>query len=201
VAAVDEGLLELADNPTWQILAAFMSRRGCAVSTSTAQSMVVGKRHFGLKAVAAGGGGGRQLTRELFDTLLYWQAELKLDERGEASLDIKLNDSLSAFKIVGVATQGAGLFGSGSASITTTQELMLLPGVAPLVREGDHFQAGFTVRNASERRMRVRLELSLTAVAATPKLKPALGSSNPGRPARSPGRSRRPMTPPDSTTT
>ena len=40
-----------------------MARRGEEVETSTAQMQVIGKRHFGRKAVAAGGGGGRQSAR------------------------------------------------------------------------------------------------------------------------------------------
>ena len=70
LAAVDEGLLELMANRSWDLLAAMMGRRGCEVKTATAQMQVVGKRHFGVKALPPGGGGGRQATRELFDTLL-----------------------------------------------------------------------------------------------------------------------------------
>ena len=47
-----------------------MGRRAYQVETSAAEMQVVGKRHFGLKAIPPGGGGGRQITRELFDTLL-----------------------------------------------------------------------------------------------------------------------------------
>jgi len=51
VAAVDEGLLELMPNKSWKILPAMMGRRGYSVQTATAQSQVIGKRHFGLKAL------------------------------------------------------------------------------------------------------------------------------------------------------
>ncbi len=47
-----------------------LPRRAYEVTTSTAQSQVLGKRHFGRKAVPPGGGGGRAPARELFDTLL-----------------------------------------------------------------------------------------------------------------------------------
>ena len=88
VAVVDEGLLELKPNESWKLLEAMMRRRGCEVDTSTAQMMVVGKRHFGRKALPHGGGGGRQLTRELFDTLVYWKGSVALDEKGQASSSI-----------------------------------------------------------------------------------------------------------------
>ncbi|MBP2679985.1 MAG: alpha-2-macroglobulin domain protein 2, partial [Deltaproteobacteria bacterium] len=57
VAAVDEGLLELAPNASWNLLEAMMRRRSYEVSTSTAQMQVVGKRHYGLKSQPQGGGG------------------------------------------------------------------------------------------------------------------------------------------------
>jgi alpha-2-macroglobulin len=161
VAAVDEGLLELMPNKSWNLLEEMMGRRGYEVETSTAQMQVVGKRHFGLKALPHGGGGGRQVTRELFDTLLFWKARLPLNDRGEASVEVPLNDSLTGFRIVAVATGGTGMFGSGQAGIRTTQDLMILAGVPPLVREGDTFRAGFTVRNASSRSMELDINARL----------------------------------------
>jgi alpha-2-macroglobulin len=153
LAAVDEGLLELMPNDSWKLLDAMMGRRGHAVRTSTAQTQVVGRRHFGLKALPAGGGGGMRSARELFDTLLTWKGRVKLDASGEATLEIPLNDSLTSFSVVAVASAGTGLFGTGRTSIRTTQELMVLSGLPPLVRQGDRFSAGFTVRNASSREM------------------------------------------------
>ena len=153
VAAVDEGLLELMPNDSWRLLEAMMGRRGHEISTSTAQSQVVGRRHYGLKALPAGGSGGMKSARELFDTLLSWKGRVKLDERGEATLEIPLNDSLTSFSIVAVANAGAGLFGTGRTTIRTSQELMVLSGLPPVVRQGDRFTARFTVRNASSREM------------------------------------------------
>jgi uncharacterized protein YfaS (alpha-2-macroglobulin family) len=160
VAAVDEGLLELMPNDSWDILSSMMKTRGYGVETSTAQSMVVGRRHFGLKALPHGGGGGRQLTRDLFDTLLLWKGTLKLDDSGEASIRIPLNDSLTAFRIAAIAVDGAGLFGTGGASVRTSQDLMLISGLPLIAREGDSFRAVFTARNATQRKMDIRVTLS-----------------------------------------
>lgn len=150
IAAVDEGLLELAPNDSWKLLESMMQRRGVEVDTATASMQVVGKRHYGRKALPPGGGGGRQSARELFDTLLYWKARVKLDEQGKASVEVPLNDSLTSFRIVAVAHAGAGLFGTGAASVRSTQDLQVLSGLVPLLREQDRFQARFTVRNASD---------------------------------------------------
>jgi uncharacterized protein YfaS (alpha-2-macroglobulin family) len=163
LVAVDEGLLELLPNDSWKLLEAMMTRRGEEVETSTAQMQVIGKRHFGRKAIAAGGGGGRASARELFDTLLVWKARVPLDAAGNATVEVPLNDSLTSFRIVAVASAGAALFGTGSASVRSTQDLMLLSGLPPLVREGDRFRATFTLRNASERRIEAVLSARVSS--------------------------------------
>jgi uncharacterized protein YfaS (alpha-2-macroglobulin family) len=163
VAAVDEGLLELMPNKSWNLLEAMMGRRGYEVRTCTVQMQVVGKRHYGLKALPPGGGGGKQVTRELFDTLLLWKGRVPLNSEGEAVVEIPLNDSLTSFRIAAVATGGVGLFGTGHASIRTTQDLMILSGIPPLVREGDKFRAGFTIRNASGRKMDLDVRAKIKA--------------------------------------
>jgi uncharacterized protein YfaS (alpha-2-macroglobulin family) len=163
LAAVDAGLLELMPNTSWNLLETMMRERTLQVETATAQMQVIGKRHFGRKAFPHGGGGGRSASRELFDTLLLWKGKVVLDADGEASVQVPLNDTLGSFKIVAVASGGAGLFGTGSTEIRTTQDLMLLSGLPASVREGDAFRAGFTVRNAAQRELAVRLTASVSA--------------------------------------
>ena len=168
VAAVDQGLLELANNDSWKLLDAMMGRRPYQVDTSTAQMEVVGKRHYGLKALPPGGGGGRRITRELFDTLLLWKATVPLDAAGIASIDVPLNDSLTSFRIVAIASGGINMFGTGDKLIQSTQDLMILPGVSPIIRAGDSFDAEFTVRNASEQAFTATVNAKIEGVAAQP---------------------------------
>ncbi|HWX09624.1 MAG TPA: MG2 domain-containing protein, partial [Gaiellaceae bacterium] len=163
VAVVDEALLELMPNKTWDLLDAMMGRRSLAVRTFTAQMQVVGRRHFGLKALPAGGGGGRQTTRELFDTLVYWNPHVPLDASGHAVVDFTLNDAVSGFRAVAVVNSGPNRFGTGSGRFTATQDLAILSGVPPLAREGDRYDAVFTVRNATDRPMDVVASATVTA--------------------------------------
>ena len=156
VFAIDEALLELMPNNTWDALPTMLTKRHYGFNTATAQMQVVGKRHYGRKALPPGGGGGRAPTRELFDTLLLWQGKVKLDEHGEADVDVPLNDSLTRFRIVAVADAGPDEFGMGYASITANKDLQLLSGLPALVRDGDRLTARFTARNATGRAMRVK---------------------------------------------
>lgn len=167
LAVVDEALLELSGNESWNLLEAMHGRRSYDVRSFSAQLQIVGKRHFGLKARPAGGGGGASATRELFDTLLDWQPRVRLDEQGEAVVEFSLNDSLSAFRIAAIASGGIDRFGTGYGRFRTTQDLMMLPGVAPVARDGDRMRPEFTVRNASEKAMQVESTLVVEGLAQT----------------------------------
>ncbi|RPI27346.1 MAG: alpha-2-macroglobulin [Acidobacteria bacterium] len=164
LAAVDEGLLELMDNASWRVLEAMMGHRSWGVATATAQMHVVGKRHFGLKALPTGGGGGRQSTRELFDTLLAWKARIPVDANGNVTVQVPLNDSITSFRIVAVATGGTDMFGSGSTSIRSIQELSLFSGIAPLVRAGDKILSSFTLRNTTEQSLKAAVSGRVTEI-------------------------------------
>jgi uncharacterized protein YfaS (alpha-2-macroglobulin family) len=163
LAAVDEGLLSLAAPTSWNLLEAMMERRPEEVRTSTAQSQVIGKRHFGKKSAAPGGGGGGEgaNARELFDTLLLWKPVVQLDANGDARVEVPLNDSLTAFRIAAIAHAGDMQFGSATATIRTTQEVMLFAGLPPFVREGDQFAAMVTVRNGGERPLTLDVSAAL----------------------------------------
>ncbi|WP_444813113.1 alpha-2-macroglobulin family protein [Variovorax saccharolyticus] len=168
VAAVDEALLELLPNDSWNLLEAMLQRRSWGVATSTAQMEIVGRRHYGRKAVPAGGGGGKSPTRELLDTLLLWKPALVLDANGQATLAVPLNDALTSFRIVAVADAGTGLFGTGQASIRSTQDLQIISGLPPLVREDDQFRAQLTLRNTTASAMKVEATPRATLLTLAP---------------------------------
>lgn len=159
-AAVDEGLLALQPNTSWQLLDGLLQPRPWGVETATAQGEVIGRRHYGRKALPPGGGGGRNPTRELFDTLLLWRGTVVLDAQGQATVEVPLNDSLTRFRLVAVADAGAQRFGTGSTTVTVSQDLQLASGLPPLVRSGDRLDATVTLRNGSPRAMTLSATLA-----------------------------------------
>lgn len=177
VAAVDEGLLQLLPNSSWQLLERMMDSRPLLVRTATNQSQVIGKRHFGLKAVAAGGDGGRANLRELFDTLLLWKGTVALDAKGQASVEIPVNDSLTSFKVVAIALNGHDQFGTGSTSFRTTQELMIFSGAPVFAREGDRVMFTATIRNTGSQTRNLEIGLKTDPLLTTP---PKTVSLDPG---------------------
>ena len=171
-AAVDEGLLALMPNGSWNALEALYAPRPWGVETSTAQGELIGRRHYGRKALPPGGGGGRNPTRELFDTLLLWKGTVALDSNGEARIDVPLNDSLTRFKLVAIADDGgvggSSKFGTGSTSVRVSQDLQMLSGLPPLARESDRVDAAFTLRNTTDRAMSVTATLGGSSDAKAP---------------------------------
>ena len=168
LAAVDQALLELMPNNSWGLLDAMLQRRAWGVETSTAQMEIIGRRHYGRKAVAAGGGGGRSGTRELLDTLLLWNPRVQLDAQGQAVVTVPLNDALTTFKIVAVADAATGLFGTGQTTIKATQDLQIISGLPPLVREDDQFRAQITLRNTTQAAMKVEVAPRATLLELKP---------------------------------
>ena len=163
-AAVDEALLQLSPNESWKLIDAMMGDRPLDVLTSSAQTQVVGKRHYGRKAVEAGGGGGGDMsgvTRDDFRPVLLWRGRVALDAQGHARIPVELSDSLSSFKLVAIATAGADRFGTGMASVRTAQDLQLFAALPPLVRSGDFYGASFTLRNGSDHAMRVTASVKI----------------------------------------
>ncbi len=168
IAAVDQALLELMPNTSWDLLGAMLQRRAWGVETSTAQMEIIGRRHYGRKAVPAGGGGGRSNTRELLDTLLLWNPKVMLDAKGQAVVTVPLNDALTTFQIVAVADSGTGMFGTGQTSIKATQDLQIISGLPPLVREDDQFRAQITLRNTTKAAMKVEVSPRATLLDLKP---------------------------------
>lgn len=160
IAVVDEALSLLRKNWSVELLTGMMGERGWAVSTATSQVQVVGKRHYGSKARPPGGGGGESMeSRELFEPVLKWIPSLKLNASGEADVEFELNDSITRFKIHAIATSGANHFGSGSATVVSSKDLILYSGFAPVVRDGDQIQNALTIRNTTSALMKIDLEV------------------------------------------
>jgi uncharacterized protein YfaS (alpha-2-macroglobulin family) len=223
--AVDEALLSLKDNPSWQLLAGMLRPRLHGVYTTSALSLNAeadeeqmlwaaqnslierlwraaeraGRAAKGLdepapvKAVAAAaapppgqalervevtgsrigapdaaGGAKPPPARTLLDSLLYWQADVPVDDRGNAVVSFPVKDALSRFRLVAVASAGTEDFGTGMAVLDVAKDVQITAGLPPQVRDGDHFTALVTVRNTSSAAMVLDVGARLAGQAALP---------------------------------
>jgi uncharacterized protein YfaS (alpha-2-macroglobulin family) len=164
------GLAQLSPNESWNLLDAMMGERPLSVLTSTARcrssaSAITAARRCPPAAAAAATSPPHP---DRFPPVLLWRGRVKLDARGRAEVDVPLADSLSSYKLVAVATAGGDLFGTGSATIRTVQDLTIYSGLPPLVRSGDEYGATFTLRNGTDKPMNVTASARARAGGARP---------------------------------
>ena len=72
-----------------------------------------------------------------------------------------------------MADAGPGLFGTGAGSFRTRQELQMISGLPPLVREKDRFTALFTLRNGTAKAMVVNVAARPAGAAWNPGSRPS----------------------------
>jgi len=164
ISVFDEGLLTVNAQDSFDPLKSLMQSFRHSVVTATAQTHIIGKRHFGLKARPQGGGGGKdQQVRQMFDTLVYWNPKIQLDKSGMALVEFPLNDSLTTFSIKSLA-YGEKKFGKHKLSIQSSQDILSFAGTSPFIRTGDQFSARYTLKNVTSNSKTLRIELWLNGV-------------------------------------
>ncbi len=162
--AVDEGVLRLTNYQTPDLLTAFYDQRNLDVSTSDSRMRLVrvGSDEFadaekGDEAPAftgePGGGGGDDDSgngvRTDFRILAAWSASVKVGADGEATVPLKLPESLTAYRVIAVATSGADRFGSDDSELRISTPFQVRPALPRFVSIGDRFEAGAVVQNLS----------------------------------------------------
>ncbi len=115
-----------------------------------------------VNAIKRGADDGSPPVRSDFSSLALWRTEVITDANGVATIEVPLNDSLTRWRVVVIATEGAGRFGTGETTLTTTQPLQVVSGLPTSVRSGDALEQKVTLRNTSPRALEVTLEALAT---------------------------------------
>ena len=176
--AVDEGVLRLTNYQTPDLLTAFYEQRNLDVTTSDSRMRLVrvGSDEFadaekGDEAPSfspePGGGGGDDDTgngvRTDFRILAAWSASVRVGDDGEATVPLKLPQSLTAYRVIAVATSGADRFGSDDSELRISTPFQVRPALPRFVSIGDRFEAGAVVQNLSGATGPATLTLDLPA--------------------------------------
>ena len=149
LAAVDEGLLELMDNASWNILEALMGERPVEVFTATAQGQVIGKRHFGKERSRPAAGAGAPALASCSTRCSCGRGAGRSRRTGARCAGCPVERCVDEFSHRSCRSRRCGALRSGAATVRTTQDLMLFSGLPPVVREQDEFNALFTLRNTA----------------------------------------------------
>jgi alpha-2-macroglobulin len=113
---------------------------------------LVGRQRFEKKGANPGGDGGVDVSmRSLFKFVGYWNAGLKTDKDGNATISFEAPDNLTGWRILAIATTPTDRFGLGGTSFKVNRPTEIRPVMPNQVVEGDTFDAGFSVMNRTDK--------------------------------------------------
>ena len=128
-----------------------MSASRCRSSTPTAASAssraACSRRRDPPKGAAAAATAGAGTLRKDFRVLAFWLGSVTTDADGRATVDVKLPESLTTYRIMAVAADRSSRFGSGDAEVRTNKPLTLKPTFPRFLAVGDRAYFGAVVGN------------------------------------------------------
>ena len=115
-------------------------------------TQLIGRTKFEKKGASPGGDGGSEIgMRSVFDFVSYWNPSVLTDANGRANITFKVPDSLTGWKIFAMAVTPTDHMGLGIGEFKVNRPTELRPVMPNLVRDGDRFNAGFTVMNRTDK--------------------------------------------------
>ena len=85
--------------------------------------------------------------RELFASTAFFDGGLATGPDGRLTVQVKLPDNLTRFRIMVVAADSGNRFGSGESAVTTRRPLVVRPALPRFLNFGDRFEAAAVVNN------------------------------------------------------
>jgi alpha-2-macroglobulin len=147
--AVDYGVLSLTAFRTPDVLGSVYVRKALQVLTEDTRQKIISRRVVTPKGDTDGGGGGVDAAvnsvRQDFRVLAFWIGSVTTDARGHATVDVKLPESLTTYRIMAVAGDRSSRFGSADAEIRINKPVTLKPTFPRFLAVGDKASFGAVV--------------------------------------------------------
>ena len=145
--AVDYGVLSLTGYRTPDILGSVYVRKALQVLNADSRQRIVSRRVLTPKGASEGGGGGVAGAdmRSDFRVLAFWIGSVTTGADGRATVNVKLPESLTTYRIMAVAGDRRSRFGSGDAEVRTNKPLTLKPTYPRFLAVGDRAFFGAVV--------------------------------------------------------
>ncbi|MDR3555717.1 MAG: MG2 domain-containing protein [Syntrophobacteraceae bacterium] len=123
---------------------------------------LVGREKLEKKGGAPSASAGFDLgMRSLFKFVSYWNPSIRLDGEGKASVEFKVPDNLTGWRVLAMAVTPGDRMGLGETSFKVNQKTEIRPVLPNQVLDGDSFEAGFSVMNRTDKSRNI--EVSITA--------------------------------------
>ena len=105
--------------------------------------------------------------RSNFNPLAAFSPTVKTDANGRATVEVKMPDNLTRYRIVAVTTAGDKQFGKGESAVVARLPLMVRPSPPRFLNFGDTFRLPVVVQNQTDAPMKVRVAVRATNAAIT----------------------------------
>ncbi len=103
-----------------------------------------------------------------FNPLATFAASVHTDLNGKASVEVKLPDNLTRYRVMVVAVDAGGKqFGSGEANLTARLPLMVRPSAPRFLNFGDHFELPVVLQNQTDEPLAVDVIVQASNIALT----------------------------------
>ncbi|MEP7213951.1 MAG: alpha-2-macroglobulin family protein [Acidobacteriota bacterium] len=116
-----------------------------------------------------------------FDALAVFAPSVETDSNGEATVDIKLPDNLTRYRITAVAVDAGKRFGITESAITAKQPLMVRPSAPRFMNFGDKIELPVVVQNQTDQDMTVDVAIRATNAVLSEPGAAATGSNAAGK--------------------
>jgi uncharacterized protein YfaS (alpha-2-macroglobulin family) len=147
--AVDYGVLSLTAYRTPDVLRSVYVPKALQVMTTDNRQRIISRRVLTPKGETDGGGGGAEAgagtMRKDFRVLAFWLGSVVTDKNGRASIDVKLPESLTTYRIMAVAGDRVSRFGSGDSEVRVNKPLTLKPTYPRFLAVGDRARFGAVI--------------------------------------------------------
>ncbi len=107
------------------------------------------------------------ILRQNFDALALWSPSVKTDANGRATVDVKLPDSLTRYRVTAVSVDPDKRFGRSESTITAKKPLMIRPSAPRFMNFGDRVELPVVVQNQTDKDMAVDVAIRATNAAVS----------------------------------
>lgn len=181
--AEDEGTLAVMGYETPDPMKRFYQPRNLDVRAGVSFDSFVAEnpeeQTFNLKGLFVGGGGDLSALadklRKNFDPCAAWAPALKTGADGNFSHTFTLPDTLTRYRLIAVAHDGAACFGHVESSVVARKDIMLEPKAPRFAHQSDTVETRVLVQNSSEYAGTWEVRFVAHAAGGTPVCRAAAG--------------------------
>jgi uncharacterized protein YfaS (alpha-2-macroglobulin family) len=164
----DLAVLSLADEQQTSMLDYFWRQRGVGVKTATTLVTSIDRINQELQEGGKGGDGMEEaggLIRSRFADTAFWEADVRTDRNGRASVEVELPDNLTTWRMQARGITADTLVGQTDADVRSTLDVLVRPVLPRFFVVGDRVEIATIVQNNTSRTLEAEVSVAGSGLA------------------------------------